>query len=257
MSNAKAQLFRGSLNAVHIACSYGLVEVLKRLLSHSIGPTKQQQSAVEAYNTDGEGPVPQTLLAWATSGGSKRAVEFLLHRGAGCIRIQDCYGQTPLSLAARWGREEVVRLLLDYGADIEARDSQGQTPLSSAAGWGRETVVRLLLDCGADMEALDDEGKTPLKCAEEHMHEGVVRLLLDHGADSKYHKSRIFGSLKVFLENEKPDLVNFYPQDGRKLQIAAAKATLVVEALSTLGCSYEMAIRFSILTLYDLVLLVG
>jgi hypothetical protein len=89
------------------------------------------------------------------------------------------------------------------------------------------------------------------------MREGVVRLLRDHGADSMYQKSYIFDSLKALLETEKPDLVNFYPQDGRKLQIVATKAALMIKALSKLGCSYEMAARFSTLTLYDLVLLLG
>jgi hypothetical protein len=109
----------------------------------------------------------------------------------------------------------------------------------------------------ADIEKRDSGGTTPFRHEEEYIREGVLRLFLDHGADSKYRKSHTFDSLKAFLKIEKPDLVNFYPQDDRKLEVAAAKAALMVESLSKLGCSNEMAVRFSTLTLYDMVILVG
>ena len=48
-----------------------------------------------------------------------------------------------------------MRLLLDKGADFEAKDKWGQTPLSWAAENGHEATVRLLLDKGADFEAKD------------------------------------------------------------------------------------------------------
>ncbi|KAJ4128287.1 hypothetical protein NW754_002279 [Fusarium falciforme] len=54
------------------------------------------------------------------------------------------YGQTPLSWAAEEGHEAAVRLLVDKGANIEAKDKFGRTPLSRAAGNGHEAVVKLL-----------------------------------------------------------------------------------------------------------------
>ena len=60
---------------------------------------------------------------------------------------------TPLHLAAQGGKEQVVRLLLEKGADIEARDRTQQTPLHYAAYSGSEKLVRLLLEKGADIEA--------------------------------------------------------------------------------------------------------
>ena len=55
----------------------------------------------------------------------------------------------------------MVRLLLEKGADIEARTKKGSTPLHRAAWGGIDKVVRLLLEKGADIEARTKKGSTP------------------------------------------------------------------------------------------------
>ena len=59
------------------------------------------------------------------------------------------------------GREAMVRLLLEAGADKEAKDDDGLTPLGWAAWIGHEAVVRLLLERGADTEA---KNPVPRRC---------------------------------------------------------------------------------------------
>ncbi len=56
---------------------------------------------------------------------------------------------TPLHKAALWGQKETVKMLLDWGADINARDEKGETPLYKASFRGKWDVVQLLLDNGA------------------------------------------------------------------------------------------------------------
>jgi ankyrin repeat protein len=51
-----------------------------------------------------------------------------------------------------WGREAVVELLLEKGADVESKDRLGRTPLLCAAINGHEAVVKLLLEKGANLE---------------------------------------------------------------------------------------------------------
>ncbi|KAL9062687.1 MAG: hypothetical protein Q9157_008713, partial [Trypethelium eluteriae] len=108
----------------------------------------------------------------------------------------DEYGRTPLSWAAEWGHEAVVRMLLETGkADIESKDKFGQTPLSWAAERGQEAVVRVLLKTGkADIESKDKEyGRTPLSRAAERGHEAVVRVLLETGKADIESKDEGYG----------------------------------------------------------------
>ena len=55
------------------------------------------------------------------------------------------YGETPLSIASFSGREDVVRLLLDNGADVNKADKLGTTPLSIASRLGKKHIVEALL----------------------------------------------------------------------------------------------------------------
>ncbi|KAJ4148225.1 hypothetical protein LMH87_002705 [Akanthomyces muscarius] len=72
-------------------------------------------------------------------------------------------GRTPLSWAARYGREAAVQLLILNGANIEAADARGYTPLQRAAicQHGGE-VIGLLVGNGAYTEAVDMTGRTSL-----------------------------------------------------------------------------------------------
>lgn len=64
-------------------------------------------------------------------------------------------------------------------ADVNAKATQhGQTALMLAVSHGRVDVVRLLLQCGADVNVQDADGSTALMCAAEHGHVPIVRLLL-------------------------------------------------------------------------------
>ncbi|CAK9100631.1 unnamed protein product [Durusdinium trenchii] len=90
-----------------------------------------------------------------------------------------------LVLAASCGHLEVVRLLLEAGADKDAADTDGSTALQFAAGKGHchLKVVRLLLEAGADKDAADTDGSTALHFAARNGHLKVVQLLREAGAD--------------------------------------------------------------------------
>ncbi|MXY97807.1 MAG: hypothetical protein F4Z29_08675, partial [Gemmatimonadetes bacterium] len=71
---------------------------------------------------------------------------------------------TPLHAAVQHGQEKTVRILLDCGADANARADSGQTPLHLCGAAG---IAKTLVDAGADPGATDDEhGTTPLVWAE-------------------------------------------------------------------------------------------
>jgi len=66
-------------------------------------------------------------------------------------------GWTALHLAAEYGREEVMQLLLDKGSDVAAKDTSGRTALDLAAEYGHRGVVLLLLHKGSDVVAKDNK----------------------------------------------------------------------------------------------------
>ena len=78
---------------------------------------------------------------------------------------------------------EVARLLLDAGADVNAATMWGGTALHYTSEWGRLEVVQLLLDRGADVNAAPALGRTALHRAARSGRVEVARLLLDRGAD--------------------------------------------------------------------------
>lgn len=72
------------------------------------------------------------------------------------------FGSTPLSWAALMGHTEVVALLLERGADVNAQNRDGATPLHSAAFLGRTETVKLLLEKGADPKLRNNTGSTAI-----------------------------------------------------------------------------------------------
>jgi len=96
---------------------------------------------VNALNQAGE-----SALMMAALKGDLAGVQLLLERGAKV----DQTGWSPLHYAATGPEPKVVQLLLDCGADIDAASPNGSTPLMMAAQYGSEDSVRLLLDRGAD-----------------------------------------------------------------------------------------------------------
>jgi ankyrin repeat protein len=109
---------------------------------------------------------------------------------------------TGLHLAGYFGIESIVKLLLDTGADVEAKDGNGQTPLLWVAQGGNEAVVKLLLDAGADIEAKDSNDQTPLLRAAKNGHEAIVKLLLDKGVDINVENANGQTALLLAVHNE-------------------------------------------------------
>jgi hypothetical protein len=72
------------------------------------------------------------------------------------------FGATPLSLAALLGQTETVALLIEKGADVNARNEDGATPLHIAAFLGQYEIAELLIQSGADVNIKNNNGETPL-----------------------------------------------------------------------------------------------
>lgn len=93
------------------------------------------------------------------------------------------YGDTPLMRAAMMGHIGMARLLLSYGANINAVNNYGTTALILAAAEGHVDMIRFLVSNGADINAKNDNGDTALIQAAYNGSAENVKILLDAGAD--------------------------------------------------------------------------
>ena len=109
-------------------------------------------------------------------------VSLLLDHGADANAKSDS-GWTPLHGATR---PAIARLLIEHGADVRATNVSGRTVLHHAININSNSdMVELLLEHGADVETTDDLDQTLLDVAVSKSNPAVVALLLDHGADTK------------------------------------------------------------------------
>ncbi|CAH8654403.1 unnamed protein product [Schistosoma curassoni] len=125
----------------------------------------------------------ETALTLACSGGFVDLVRLLLERGAD-KEHRDKKSHTPLHTAVCANQRSVVSLLLDYGADIEAQvDRTKDTALSIACSHGKLEIVEELLNRGANKEHRNISDYTPLSLAASGGYVEVIQLLLRHGAE--------------------------------------------------------------------------
>ena len=92
-------------------------------------------------------------------------------------------GITLLIIASGLGHVEVVKLLLENGADVNTNNDIGISALMAASSKGFVKVVKLLLEKGADVNAKNDDNLTALIIASQTGHTEVAELLLEKGAD--------------------------------------------------------------------------
>jgi ankyrin repeat protein len=92
------------------------------------------------------------------------------------------HGGTALYLAAQKGQLEIVKALLNLGADVNVLFANQYTPVYVAAEKGREKVIQLLAaETKADLNFPDKKGITPLIAAVQEGHANVVKALLETG----------------------------------------------------------------------------
>jgi ankyrin repeat protein len=132
---------------------------------------------VNARSDDGT-----TVVMHATAVGDANLLKLLLDKGAD-VNAKNKAGATALMWAV--GDRDKVRALLDRGADVNAQAASGRTPLMIAVGSpGAAEVAKLLIDKGANA-AYSHQGYTVLMAAAASGEREVVRLLLAKGADVK------------------------------------------------------------------------
>jgi ankyrin repeat protein len=183
------------VTALMMAANYGHIDVVRLLLDKGadIGAKDHSGStALMAAAVDGRAEVVKLLkargakdaLIVAAMLGDRESVQRFIESGSDLNeKVGD--GWTPLRGAAARGHVEVVKLLLDKGAEIDSEKRHGYlTTLKHTAPIELKDVAQLNLDKGPVVIVNDTDGLTALHRAALSGHAGVLNLLLDRGADA-------------------------------------------------------------------------
>jgi ankyrin repeat protein len=124
----------------------------------------------------------QQPLHMACRQGFDDVIMLLIDKGADVNAVHG-YDKTPLFYACQNGHFSTVRLLIENGARVDFRGAQGAAFLIAALESGHSDVVRFLIENEADVNARGDNELSPLFLASKMGHEPLAQLLVDRGAD--------------------------------------------------------------------------
>ncbi|SFD24178.1 ankyrin repeat domain-containing protein [Tropicimonas isoalkanivorans] len=165
--------------ALHLAAELGDFDTVRLLLENEADVAARDKTGLAAIHH-------------ATVAGHPAIVTALLNAGVEVDTREFAENMTPLMIASLVGDHELVELLVDGGADIEAESGNGRTPFYYAASWesyinvGGDALLRYLANLGVDMSPEDESGLTPLTWAMARnmpTYREIVEVLIDLGVE--------------------------------------------------------------------------
>ncbi|KAK8009845.1 hypothetical protein PG990_008810 [Apiospora arundinis] len=240
----------------HISCIEGHLDILETLVSYHANI-----AAKDARN--------RTPLHEAAHNGRSEMMKYLLQGGADPTAA-DLSGNTPLHDAARFGKKAPIQILLRYNVDVNVQNNQSGrlSPLMVAALAGRTDVMRLLIEHGADdratndfeytllhlatitnhtemirfliedeanIEARGDRGETPLIIAAKQGWMDSVRVLVGYKADLNIRDFKGATPLHYAVKNEDKVLIHYLIQKGADMEIGNSDGMTVLIQAAGLG----------------------
>ena len=242
----------GAGSGLVIAVRNGDLDSVKVLLKY-----KADVEVREHYLRDNWFSITRSSLFWAADFGHIDILRCLIENGVDINSFSaDNCNCTPLMKAVKNGDKDVVTFLTDHGANVAIKDKCGYTALHKACIYldSSPEVLRCLIENGADVNLSTDDNRTPLMTACEYGHVNAVSVLIEHGANVNLQDQggltavhyAVRGShageiLSCLLENG-GDVDSITFDDCTPLMIAAEKgdtevATLLIEHGANVGLS--------------------
>jgi ankyrin repeat protein len=186
--------------------------------SQCVGSVHNRVYAIQPAGLTHQNPTTrkQGDLVRAAEEGDAATLESLLREGVD-PNAGDMFDRTALQAAASKGRLDIVRKLINAGANV---NGNGGVALTCAACSGHLEMMSHLLKNGADINAVERDGTTPLHRAAACNQLESVKLLLDRGA--KVNAQRITGATPLMHAcwyTDNPDLIRTLIQAGAKLEL--------------------------------------
>jgi ankyrin repeat protein len=213
-------------NALHAASFRGNVRIVRMLLDKGANVNVQGGNYVRRVHPAScegneqvinvprkKGESSGDALYTASLRGHWQVVKMLLDKGAD-VNAQGGQHDNALQAASVGGHEQVVKMLLDRGADVNAQGGRCGNAIHAASSGGNERVVKMLLDKGADVNAQDWQHTNALHTASDRGHEQVVKMLLDKGADVNAKGGQYGNALQAALVSSNEQVVKLLLDKG-------------------------------------------
>ncbi|MBC8748199.1 ankyrin repeat protein [Paraburkholderia sp. WC7.3g] len=165
------------------------------------GVNKLLAKGMDPNSVDNQG---MPLLVIAAREKSDKVAAALLANPKTDIEMQDKAGENALMMASLAGDLSLVNLLIAKDAEV---NKKGWAPLHYAAANGHDDIVKVLLDHSAYVDAGSPNGTTPLMMAARGGHVSTVKLLLDNGADLSVKNQIGMTALDFAKTYKEPDVV--------------------------------------------------
>lgn len=139
----------------------------------------------------------------AAKSGDLLKVKELVEKNPQLVNTRDISGRTPLHWASRGVHFELLKYLVEKGADVNARDTFKIIPLHSVVSRNNFSAAEYLLDHGSDINAQDNNEKSSsLHFASYRGYKDVAKLLIDRGASlnllNKYNRTCLFEAVRGY-----------------------------------------------------------
>jgi ankyrin repeat protein len=193
----------GSYEDFFRALQFDDLKVVSSLLNRGFDPN--------TVNLDAE----PALIA-ALREGSIKTFEVLVKHPKINLNIRNQHGESALMLACIKGHLPMARLLIKREADV---NHPGWTALHYAASGGHTEIIRLLLDENAYIDAESPNGTTPLMMAARYGNSKAVQLLIEEGSDIQLKNQLGLGAIDFAKQGNRPDSLSLLEAALNKLNL--------------------------------------
>ncbi|XP_067660904.1 ankyrin repeat domain-containing protein 50-like [Haliotis asinina] len=183
---------------VMVAAERGHKEVVELLVNHGVNLSLCKRSG-------------SNILHLACCVGHFDVVKYVLSLNSVDINSRGWKGRTPVMVGAKHGHKEVVKLLVNHGANVLLSDKRGDNILHLVCFAGHSDVVKYILSLNSvDIDSRGWKGRTPVMIAAEQGHKEVVELLVNHGTDFSLSEN-VWNILQNACYHGQLDLVKYVP----------------------------------------------
>jgi ankyrin repeat protein len=154
-------------------------------------------------------------FAESIASGNMEIIHLLLDAGADINAVcASCYEQAAIQIAMEYAYFDLVEELIKQGANVHVKSNMGRTPLHAVSHFNNVELAKKLIDSGLDVNAQDENGATPLHYAASNGEFEMFKLLEDNGADLNMVENEGFTLMMNAARGGNVEIINYLIEKG-------------------------------------------